>query len=128
MIEHQTQPTRRSCGQTCVAMLIGVPAVEVLGAIQEGRGTTGKQLIAYLRQRGWTARGPVRGTPFSFPDQLAIARVIWHENRARTHWVVWDGARVYDPDQYGGAARTTPAAIVAANGRVMSYIPVDRPA
>lgn len=127
MITRQQQPTRRSCGQTVVAMLLGVPAADVIAEMGD-KGTSGKQLAAFLQARGFKA-GPVarfRHPPAVDPrpklPPLAIVRIDWGRDRKRTHWVLWAEKRFHDPLLVGDFTWAV------GGGRLYSYMPIERPA
>lgn len=92
MIRLQRQPSQNTCGQTCVAMVLGVDAASVI-AEMGSRRTTGRELVAFLRARGVAASGPQRISDVLPPT--SIARVAWRWGG--THWVLIDRGRVFDP-------------------------------
>jgi hypothetical protein len=121
MIEHRLQPTAKSCGQTVLAMLLGCEPDEVIAEVADKRGTSGKQLVAYLRARGWrTEERPRRiGAGEALPP-LSIVRVIWNEQRHRTHWILHVAGEFFDPLEH-------PSSWQAKGGRAMSCIRVEAP-
>lgn len=121
-MKHQTQPSRRSCGQTCVAMLLGIPASDVIADIPDKKGTHGYQLAEYLNARGFRVpTRPLRYRHGDFPwGKTAIVRVRWDEKQHRSHWVVWSDGRFWDP------LGPNEPPFQENGGRVISYLPVER--
>jgi hypothetical protein len=117
VIVHQRQPSKNSCGQTCVAMLLGVPAADVIASIPDKTGTVASQLGSYIIraggrcdqrcQRGW-ARPPT-----------ALCRVRWggDPKDRRAHWVLWAEGEFWDPLVPGRALF-----LRSPHGRVLSYL------
>lgn len=125
MITQQLQPTPNSCGQTCVAMLLGMPVAEVLALIPDsGQGTTSGQIAVHLILLGWRVVKPVRFRR-SLPA-LCLARIVWPgpgSARRRGHWVLFAEGRCFDP------ADAHQWAWVAHGGRlvsIMALAPPDR--
>ncbi len=101
----QEQPTKTSCGPTCVAMLAGVPVADVLRKVKAVRsqarrkktnhGTNVAEIIRLLQPYGMTLGRRLRGerTPRTGQFLLRI------EKRAgrRWHWAVLSDGWVYDP-------------------------------
>lgn len=113
-IVHQLQPTPKSCGHTVLAMLVGVPAADVVRELRD-RGTGWRDLARFLLSRGlWFARPPQR---FRFDREIdprpalpatAIVRVDWSTDRKKTHWILWADGRFWDPgdvDEFGWLRR-----------------------
>jgi hypothetical protein len=116
-IVHQFQPSKRSCGQTVIAMILGVPAHQVIADITDKKGTSAKQLIAYLRARDiWTNDGGRVDERLDGLPRNAILRVIWDEKRHNTHWILRADGVNYDPGNVDGDAYKRNG------GRVMSCI------
>lgn len=115
------QPTMMSCGQTCLAMLTGVPVDEVIRAIPDNRGTIAKQLCAWLEARGWTTSGKCRKSSLFLPA-IALCRVRWGGESRRAHWVLWSNGQWWDPLTPGEAMHQK-----RQNGRVLSYVEVVAP-
>lgn len=122
---HRRQPSKRSCGQTCVAILAGVQPSEVIAKLH-ARGTSAKDVQKVAALFGVTiATPPTRfeGLPV---NALMLFRVIWGERRHRTHWVVVDtrgfAMCVYDPSWPGPMAYAVwTKALRLDGGRVMTY-------
>lgn len=119
----QAQPTDRSCGQTCVAMILGLRAAEVVELVGD-RATWPRDLATYLAARGCAVgERLVRLYGAVPPVPLAILRVVWEERGRRVgHWVVWCEGRVLDPSDQ--RVRTFDC---LRYGRVTSYLSVQRP-
>lgn len=119
------QPTPTTCGQTCVAMLLGCP-VEAVVASVGAKGTTWPQLRAYLRRVGWT--GPPRltvnrdGATLGFAGHTALCRVRWNPKPGdrRAHWVLYAESAWHDPLCPG--MRPLFLRDNARDGRVLSYV------
>lgn len=120
MIRHQFQPSPKSCGQTCLAMLTGVPVADVIAEIPDRAATTAGKLAAYLVMRGWTAtklrryRGVI--------TELAIARIVWpgRSASANGHWILRAHSRWFDPA--GDALEWQQR-----GGRIASYVALAPP-
>jgi len=52
-IIHQTQPAPWACAETCLAMILGVPAKWVVSNIGLKHGLTNQQEVEYLEERGY---------------------------------------------------------------------------
>ena len=121
MIKHQFQPSAKSCGQTCLAMLLGVPVAQVIADMPDRAATRVGQLCAYLVLRGWTATKlqRIRG----LITQPAIIRVVWpgRSTRAIGHWILFADGNLFDP--------TSPNNLewMVTGGRLTSYIALAPP-
>lgn len=96
-------------------MLLGVPVSDVFVKLPRSRGTTGRQLRAFLASRG---RASKREQPFrgAWPE-LAIVRVVWRGPTRRGHWILRARGRFIDPltrDEFWAVT----------NGDVTSFIEV----
>lgn len=109
---HKIQPTNRSCGQTCLAMILGIPVGDVFVALKRTRGTNGRDIRRFLTSRGRTSHveQPYRGV---LPS-VAIVNV---QFPTQGHWIVWANRRFYDP----GCADPTYS---VRRGRIRSFIEV----
>jgi hypothetical protein len=115
---YQIQPSRKSCGQTCVAMLLDIPASQVIADIPDKKGTHGHQLAAYLNARGFA----VPSRPMRYVGTLpafAIVRIRWDEKQHKSHWMLWGDGQFVDP--LGGDGR-----FADNGGRIISYLPLER--
>ena len=115
---HKIQPTPRSCGQTCLAMLLGVPVGDVFVKLVKSRGTTGRQLRRFLVERGRNVGEEQRYV--GWLPAVALVRIEWPGPRARGHWIVRSNGRFYDP-----VTRDPNYAVRV--GRIVSYIAVAPP-
>jgi hypothetical protein len=103
---HIFQPTPYSCGQTCLAMILGhKDAWQVLADLPDHKnGTYASELRDYLRDRGWQTGDKLeRVYKHTTLPPIAILRHKWPE-RTLGHWVLWIDGRTYDPTL--GAARS----------------------
>lgn len=103
-MKHHKQPTPKSCGQTCLAILAGKTPREVIELLPDKKGTSAKQLYDTAKKLGvqLDMLPPLRFKNHELPlCGLVIARIIWEEKRHRTHWIVIDTSPrtplVYDP-------------------------------
>lgn len=120
MITWQRQPSPKSCGQTCVAMLLGVPAEEVIAKIPDKNGTVVRELAQFLHEEGWEADERCRRIGRLWqPPEVALCRVRWGDPRSRhAHWVLRADGHFWDP-----LARD-PLFLRKPGGRVLSYIEI----
>jgi hypothetical protein len=135
MITLQQQPTNKSCGHTVLAMILGVPAPDIVAELRN-RGLPAGALRSYLQDRGYVVPAPrpwgldtrVHDPRMLLPS-MAIVRIDWTSTRARTHWVLWAERQFFDPDlaNYPADLRDKPNAWALAGGRLYSYMPVVRP-
>lgn len=132
-IVHRRQPTRHTCGQTVCAMLAGVEPTTVI-AEMHGRGTSGADLIRWLRGRGFVVADAPRR--FAFDREvdprpnlpaIAIVRIDWSTDRRRTHWILWANGRFWDPDPLPVSGIDDGFAWVARGGRIYTTILVEPP-
>lgn len=114
-IVHRIQPTPRSCGQTCLAMLLGVPVSDVFVRLVRTRGTTGRQLRRVLAAYNVRTSDELRYTGWLPP--VALVRIEWPVVPRRGHWIVRANGRFYDP-----LTRDPHFAVNA--GRIASYITI----
>lgn len=121
MITWTQQPSGLSCGQTCLAMLADVPPADVIKEIPDNRGTTAKQLCAWLEARGWKTSGRCVTLKGRALPALALCRVRWGGESRRAHWVLWADGEYWDPLTPG-----TPMHQKRQNGRVLSYVEITR--
>ncbi len=97
-MRHVTQPDKKTCGQTCVAMIAGVTVEEVIRKMRRRGATRPEHLIKALRGYGFaikqdrSRRGAPRG-------ERAICRLRFRDSDGAWHGhlvIKWDG-RWYDP-------------------------------
>lgn len=105
----QQQPSRTSCGPTCVAMLAGVPVSEVLARLRSVRkparqhkrthSTNTGELARLLAVYGFSLGRRIRSeaAPESGRFILRIGRV---SGRGRWHWAVLADGEVLDPGRF----------------------------
>lgn len=106
-ITYQSQPYRRACGQTCVAMLAGVDVEWLIGDFHAA-GLPTRDLVALLRRYGFQTADRLRQVRRSDPDALpavAVVKVAYRLPAGRLaddwHWVLWAQGRYWDPAQAG---------------------------
>lgn len=130
MIVHQRQPSKNSCGQTCVAMLVGSPAQSVIDLMHDRTGTTWERLRSNLALRGYDVPQrltPYRGSVVDFPTyheaDVALCRVRWGSDPKdrRAHWVLWAEGRFWDP-----LSEQKALFLRSPFGRILSYAIVKR--
>jgi len=101
------QPTRTSCGPTCVAMLTGAPVETVIGMLRKhrpGRHTDGARVqdLALLLGHFGQALGASTWVRSGFGDAHGL--VEWHHRtpagqyRRGWHCLVVSGGLIYDPE------------------------------
>ncbi len=90
-IEHQFQPEGTPlCGQTCVAMVCGVPlerVVELIGS--PSTGTTLKQLSTAMSKLGVKHLRNRNGPPPQGAKLAVVKLSVTGEKNSPTHWTVW---------------------------------------
>lgn len=96
-------PGSRVCGQTCVAMALGITIAEAIRLVGRRGGTKGSDLLRGIQAGGGTAiahkifrgRSRIRREELMLPTRC-IAR-IRYQGDACAHWIlVWNG-HIYDP-------------------------------
>jgi hypothetical protein len=119
------QPTPRTCGQTCVAMLTGANVEEVCRLAGKSGATFGSDLVRALRALGAECPSrPVAPRTVRGLVPQGIARVA-PRGGANGHWVVWTGGYFVDPFDGGTWTPEDFACIYAARGwGVISILPV----
>lgn len=95
-------------------MILGVSAREVFLELPGTKGTTGRQLRAYLVRHGRVAH--VETVYKGALPSLAIVGVRWPKRFG--HWIVWNGERFFDP-----AVRDPSFAVCY--GSIRSFIAID---
>lgn len=99
-LKHQMQPTEDTCVSTCIAMVLGVPAAEVIADFHAGYMEGRLKPSAYLRARGARVRvcSAEETTAYPFIYMFIVPALGWH---GENHAVVMDnrGGRnlVLDP-------------------------------
>src|SRR5437867_2493371 len=85
-----------TCGQTCVAMIVGRPVEEVILRAGAGR-TRGRDLSHALRAYGFQLLRLRRATLSRVPSNvLALVTLHWPDSR-QTHWIIADHGELIDP-------------------------------
>ena len=93
---HLLQPPGSSlCGQTAVAMILGVPLEEGVELVGHRGGTSLRELEIALGKRGVRLWDRVPGPPPTNGQGLHLCRARWP--RGGGHWIVLEGGRWLDP-------------------------------
>lgn len=99
------QPTRRSCGQTCIAMVLDKSVEYVVEELFDGHlnGTNTKKMVTALRRAGYNVTGLKRITQNNPIPKRSICKMRFRSRRNPNrwrggwHWVlIWNGV-LYDP-------------------------------
>lgn len=125
-VEHARQPTKRTCGQTCVAMAAGVTFDEAAEAVGHRRSTTYRDLQRGLAKlKVWCTSREAYDPSKKLPE-MAILRLRSYDNkRWGGHWVLLAGGYVYDPLGDGSSLYEYYVMHLSfRNCRVVSYLPV----
>lgn len=94
--KYVAQPFSNVCGQSVVAMVTGVPVLDLIGEMGQ-RKTFPSDLKSVLESRGWTMRfdgirlPDVPETPAALFVQMIVG------NKLLGHWVLWTGSKYLDP-------------------------------
>lgn len=97
MTRHLLQPPGSSlCGQTAVAMILGISLEKAVELVGHRNGTAREELEAALRKRGVRLWDRTLGPPPTNGRGLYLCSVRWP--RGGGHWIVLDGGRWLDPD------------------------------
>lgn len=125
-LTHRPQPTKTSCGPTCVAILAGVPVDDVLALLPDtrlGARTRRKdhranvgEMARLLRRYRMTIDRRLPGWPPLFATALLRVQ---HPKGTNWHWVITAGQHVYDPAAGGQEERS--AFVARATGRPVSF-------
>ena len=85
-----------TCGQCCLAMLLGVGKRRVIAAIGHDEGTTTREMIVALRRGGFVVAERLRKfrTFEAIPTPRALLLGYWKEY---PHWMAWSQGRLFDP-------------------------------
>jgi hypothetical protein len=118
MIGWRQQDDRRTCGQTALAALLDISVEDAIGLVGHDHGTRTCELVAVLRQQGFSCPDRCRRMP---PPELGLGQAR-KEKRAGWHWVAVAGDKIYD-GVYGYEDGTV---IWPAGVRITSYLPVTR--
>ncbi len=105
-IAYQRQPTKKTCGQTCLAMVLGkTPKWVIADMLGWNKATSAELLAHFLKKNGVDCPEelvPVQ--PGQALPELAICQLSWPRKngkgktfRRNWHWVVRADGRFYDP-------------------------------
>lgn len=125
-MKHIVQPSKKSCGQTSLAMITGHSVHDIIKVLPDNKGLHAWQLIKYLRKHGYTTSDrPIRVREedqnkmiWSHPGTV-IVKVIWQEKNYHGHFMVYHDFKMYDPLGW-------PSTWAADGGRIVSIIYVER--
>lgn len=100
-IQHVFQRRESDCGVACVAMIAGMSyeqAFDAIGYEEDWKHfyTTHRALTNILRELGWNIIWKKFRSWDAIPG-CAIVAVNHRCNRRYFHWVVFDGAMIFDP-------------------------------
>lgn len=99
MVRYLFQPLgSNQCGQTCVAMLLGIPLNDVLTEMGKDGVTTTRDLVTILQSHGFeTSERRMRVTKSTkLPDICILSMKI--EGQSNWHWVLYVQGKYLDPD------------------------------
>jgi hypothetical protein len=112
--EKYRPPRSNLCGQTCIAMLLGISIDDALKLIGKRGCTRTRDLVKALRSQGFTCPDRAQRCDRDHPIPYdCIMKYSWR-GRSKGHWVLRVGGVEYDPD---GLPWPTPG------GTVTSCIP-----
>jgi len=99
MIKHIKQPYCSSlCGQTCIAMLLGINLEKSIEEFNSRGGTRTKQLKEIIRKYGHDCTDKLKVvTKNTVIPEICICKVKWHGTN-RSHWVLKHKDKLYDPE------------------------------
>lgn len=117
----------RCCGQTCVAMILGITELEAIELVGKKGLTNVGHLIKALRKKGiGCSRGLVKVYKHTVVPPNCIARVSWYRDGKRlgtSHWILyWDGV-MYDPSGHEEDLRRLLA--TGTRAKVTSFLAID---
>lgn len=102
-IKHIQQPEDSFvCGQSCVAMILGITLSEAVHKIGHEKGTWAKELISVLKKSFKEARlRRIRNIKKNKLPDKAIIKVAWRKNlcttKVQAHWVLKYKNKIHDP-------------------------------
>jgi hypothetical protein len=106
MFKHISQPFDNVCGQTCCAMITGLPVNWFIDAVGQCK-TNPKQLRWLLNQSGWEMDLAGNKLPnYPIGPALLNCTTVWDYKEIH-HWMFWTGERLLDPSA-GARADLTP--------------------
>lgn len=110
------QPNPQACGQSCIAMLAGVPVDEVIRVMNTSGPTSIGQLLQALDYYGIRHAEKNLRISKKNPTISEVAILTVHMP-GYTHWSVYDHGRYFDPE-FGLLNQPHP------EGRITSFLPV----
>lgn len=119
---HRTQPAgSNSCGQHCIAMIVGIDPSEIIELMGSGKTKT-SQLIKALNFHGRkTAPRLIRGLGILDTDKTAICKVRWI---AASHWIVYHNKKFYDPGLGAPVDSSEYLEFIKSLGHITSYLEI----
>ncbi len=106
MIQPVTQsPGAHTCGQCCVAMMLGITLAEAVASVGKKGGTGPADLRPSLLAGGLKLRSGVRcsgmGTAPAYETGLLkqVNAVQGNKKSRDTHWMLWAEGRLFCPDR-----------------------------
>lgn len=120
----RSQPTKNSCGQTCIAMILDVDPNKIVDEYHDGP-TWGTELVSILKDYGVNTAPTCKRfgsrTPPPPPVPLAIVGVVYEKRKDPLgHWVLWDGEKYLDPAR----SALDPDKMHHSSRRLTSYIAI----
>jgi len=93
------QPTKMTCGQTCVAMVAGISVDEAIQVIGKTGGTHGSDLIRGMKKLGVACSKKSKVTDGLTLPKRAILRQKLRDRKKKWggHWVLYLDGIIYDP-------------------------------
>lgn len=130
-IKHIQQPEDSLlCGQTCVAMILGITLSEAVHKIGHKKGTWAKELINVLKKKfkkNIRSKRIKNAKKNKLPD-TAIIKVIWRPNmllKAKGHWVLKYKNKIHDPAFSTELGWRKWKNEIKYRGRIVSYIELE---
>lgn len=106
-IEHQMQPTANTCCATCIAMILGVPAADVIAEFDARyRNESSYTPEAYFREKGVDVIPGLSSARCLYPGRTYMLTVPSLNHEATMHSIVAvdddEGILIFDPQQGTG--------------------------
>lgn len=107
----QRQPNNRTCGQTSVAMAVGLPVEKVIETYGHAKATYPGEHVAAMKKLGWEADAPKSFQSTRELPEMALVRIRWHRRSRKSvtgyargykrmgHLVLWANGQFYDPTE-----------------------------
>ena len=123
--EMLSQPSDKTCGQTCVAFIAAVSVDDVVKVVGTDKGTHGTDLIRALKFLDIACSDKlIRISRNKQKPKYCIVRIHW-PNDEGGHWVVFRKGRYYDPGD--GVIKTYEEIVSDYEGvRETSYIEIHK--